>query len=130
MSFSQYNDMASAVVSEVVQARNYNAHNLSSEKTKFKPVAIGYSSPQTYTYPYEDEYNTFVMIESSSESFVSFVYKLINPETRDPAKLLTGSVKPNEITTTNFQEPEKFLSTTPPASILAGSNGFIIKAKG
>lgn len=130
MSFSQYNDMASAVVSEVVQARNYNSHNLESEKTKFKPTAIGYNSPQTYTYPYEDEYNTFVMIESGGESFTSFVYKLINPETRDPARLLTSSVQPNEITTTNFHETKKFLSTTPPASILAGSNGFIINTQG
>lgn len=130
MSFSKYNDMVSGVVSEVILARNYNSHNIASEKKQFEPVAFEYNSPTTYTYPYEDEYNTFVMIESGSESFTSFVYKLISPETRDPARLLTASVKPNEITTTIFQEPEKFLSTTPPASVLAGSNGFIIDAKG
>lgn len=130
MNFSQYNDMASAVVSEVVQVRNYNSHNLLNEKTKFQPVAIGYSSPESYTYPYEDEYNTFVMMEGSSESFTSFVYKLINPETRDPSRVLTPSLKPNEITTTNYKETKTFLSSQPPASFLAGSDGFIIDTRG
>lgn len=116
MSFSQYMDIANAVMWETIHNTNYSSHNTNKG---YHPIAFHYSdiadrSPESYVYPYSDVFNPFEMIEGSSQSFTSFVYELINPETYDSSLLLT----PNSVTTgareiTPYEATENFLSIHP-----------------
>lgn len=116
MSFSQYMDIANAVMWETIHNTNYSSHNTNKG---YHPIAFHYNdiadrSPESYVYPYSDVFNPFEMIEGSSQSFTSFVYELINPETYDSSLLLT----PNSVTTdareiTPYEAAENFLSIHP-----------------
>ena len=114
MSYTQYMDIANSVMAEAIHATNYNSHNTNST----------HYSPETYVYPYGDVFNPFVMLEGSTESFTSFMYKLINPETYDPSMLLTNQGTGTPYTITNYEAVEKFLTTHPAASLSA--NGIVI----
>lgn len=120
MSFSQYMDIANAVMWETIHNTNYSSHNTNKG---YHPIAFHYNdiadrSPETYTYPYSDVFNPFVLIEGSSESFTSFVYKLINPETYDTTMLLTPDpavhVSPE---LSPYEADQKFLSIHPALSL-------------
>lgn len=132
MSYSQYMDIANAVMWESIKNTNYNSHNTSKE---YKPVAFNFTSyadraPETYVYPYADTFNPFVMIEGSYESFTSFVYKLINPETYHPSMLLTPDPGTNTFKITNYEAMQTFLSSHPAMSIdPEHSYGVIINEK-
>lgn len=129
MSLGQYMDIANSVMWEAIRDTNYNAHNAGSQ---YKPIAFKYTSyadrsPETYIYPYSDTFNPFVMIEGSYESFTSFVYKLINPETFHPSMLLTPDPQTNTLTITNYEAAQQFLSSHPAMTLSAEfSYGVII----
>lgn len=121
MSYSQYMDIANSVMWETIRDTNYNSHNTNSG---YKPVGFNYTSyadrsPDTYIYPYADTFNPFVMIEGSYQSFTSFVYKLINPETFHPSMLLTPDPQTNTLTITNYEATQQFLSSHPAMTLSA-----------
>lgn len=120
MSFSQYMDIANAVMWETIHNTNYSSHNTNKG---YHPIAFHYNdiadrSPESYVYPYSDVFNPFEMIEGSSQSFTSFVYELINPETYDTSMLLTpGSATSITPQITPYEAAEKFLSVHPAYSL-------------
>lgn len=120
MSFSQYMDIANAVMWETIHNTNYSSHNTNKG---YHPIAFHYNdiadrSPESYVYPYSDVFNPFEMIEGSSQSFTSFVYELINPETYDTSMLLTpGSATSITSQITPYEAAEKFLSVHPAYSL-------------
>lgn len=133
MSFSQYMDIANAVMWETIHNTNYSSHNTNKG---YHPVAFHYNdiadrSPESYVYPYSDVFNPFVLAEGSSESFTSFVYQLINPETYDTTKLLTPDPT-RHITPviTPYEAAEQFLSIHPAVSLDAEMDyGIVINAR-
>lgn len=122
MSFSQYMDIANAVMWETIHNTNYSSHNTNKG---YHPIAFHYNdiadrSPESYVYPYSDVFNPFEMIEGSSQSFTAFVYDLINPETYDTSMLLTtGSGTTAVPHITPYEATEKFLSIHPAQSLSA-----------
>jgi len=122
-------DIANAVMWETIHNTNYSSHNTDKG---YHPIAFHYNdiadrSPESYVYPYNDVFNPFEMIEGSSQSFTSFVYEMINPETYDSSMLLTNTGTNITPEITPYQATEKFLSIHPAYSLASEmSYGIVI----